>query len=188
MFAEAGQTPTTDVPDEQLERARRMHERSRQRAPAPKPVVEPKTSAVKSRGQIERKSTSKTTETSKPSRKLLPFKRNDNDASRLPIPRDRTFLDDTKDDDDAKGQLDKRMSETNRMYDRRDYEGAMAQAREILAEAPGNVRMLRVVVSSACIMGDEQVAREHYGKLPPRHQRQMDRRCSRYGMKFNDKE
>jgi hypothetical protein len=77
-----------------------------------------------------------------------------------------------------------RMDEANGFYDRGDYQGAMEAAFEVLRTNPDNVRMLRVVVSSACIMGDEAVARQHYGRLPSRDQTQMSRRCERYGVTF----
>jgi hypothetical protein len=81
--------------------------------------------------------------------------------------------------------LKDRMDETNKLYDSRDYEGAIASAQEILKDMPRNVRMLRVVVSSACITGEEGVAREHYAMLPPRDQQQMSVRCKRYGVEFD---
>src|SRR5690606_21215771 len=39
--------------------------------------------------------------------------------------------------------LRERMDETNKLYDSRDYEGAIAAAQEILKDMPRNVRMLR---------------------------------------------
>jgi hypothetical protein len=80
--------------------------------------------------------------------------------------------------------LKDRMDETNKLYDSRDYEGAIAAAQEVLKDMPRNVRMLRVVVSSACITGDEGMAREHYAMLPARDQEQMSVRCRRYGVEF----
>jgi hypothetical protein len=78
-------------------------------------------------------------------------------------------------------ELKERMDEVNSLYDRRDYEAAISTAREILAESPGNVRMLRVVVSSACMMGDGNTAQEFLAQLPRRDQRQMRTRCNRFG-------
>ncbi len=76
------------------------------------------------------------------------------------------------------------MNEANRLYDKADYEGARDSALEILEASPHNVRMKRIVVSASCIMGDEDPAREHFGTLPTRDQRQMARRCKRYGIDF----
>lgn len=80
--------------------------------------------------------------------------------------------------------LTERMNEVNKLYDRRDYEAAIAAAQEILKDTPRNVRMLRVVVSSACIMGEEGMAREHYALLPEQDQQHMSVRCRRFGMEF----
>jgi hypothetical protein len=78
-----------------------------------------------------------------------------------------------------------RMDETNKLYDSRDYEGAIAAAQEILKDMPRNVRMLRVLVSSACITGEEGLAKEHYAMLPARDQNQMNVRCRRYGVELD---
>ena len=85
---------------------------------------------------------------------------------------------------DDPAALPLKMTEATRLYDRGDYEGASAAADEVLAEQPDNVKMLRVAVSAACIMGDEQRARGYYERLPPRDQRQMARRCRRYSVEF----
>jgi hypothetical protein len=89
-----------------------------------------------------------------------------------------------EDDQDDPAALPMKMTEATRLYDRGDYEGAGAAAAEVLAQQPDNVKMLRVAVSSACIMGDQATARSYFGRLPPRDQRQMERRCGRYSVEF----
>lgn len=84
-----------------------------------------------------------------------------------------------------KETLKEQMDAANRLYDKRDYEGALAAAFEILEGNPKVVRMLRIVVSASCIMGEAEQAQEHYDKLPARDQRQMARRCKRYGVEFD---
>lgn len=80
--------------------------------------------------------------------------------------------------------LNERMADANRMYDKGDYETSRDAALEILQEHPENVRMLRIVVSSSCIMGEPELATKYYEVLPARDQRQMARRCERYGVEF----
>ncbi len=81
------------------------------------------------------------------------------------------------------GEVKEKMDGANRLYDRADYEGAREEALRILEENPGQRRMLRIVVSSSCIMGDHDMAEEYFAKLPSdRDRRQMARRCSRYGV------
>lgn len=77
------------------------------------------------------------------------------------------------------------MDAANRAYDRADYEGALEMAREVLKDNPRNIRMLRVAVSSACIMARPDEAKESYALLPGRDQRQMSIRCKRYGVEFD---
>jgi hypothetical protein len=44
--------------------------------------------------------------------------------------------------------------------------------------------MMRIVVSTSCMMGDEDQARRYYGSLPERDKMQMATRCDRYGIKL----
>lgn len=80
--------------------------------------------------------------------------------------------------------LEDRMDEANALYDRADYIGAKEAALVILEEQPDNVRMLRIAVSVACMMGSVDEAHDYYGRLPERDQRQMARRCKKYGVEF----
>ena len=85
------------------------------------------------------------------------------------------------------GGLKGRMDSVNRLYDRADYEGAREAALEVLAEHPKQPRMLRVVVSSSCIMGDAEVATRYFGRLErERDRKQMARRCARYGIELSE--
>ena len=70
--------------------------------------------------------------------------------------------------------------EANKLYDRGDYDGARSLAVKLLGEAPGNVRLLRVVVSSSCIMGDGDTANQYAGQLPAPDRLQMVDRCAKF--------
>ncbi|HEY0194623.1 MAG TPA: hypothetical protein VGC42_26105 [Kofleriaceae bacterium] len=74
------------------------------------------------------------------------------------------------------------MQQANRAYDRGDLDEAKMIASRVLTASPDNVRMLRIVVSSACIDGDSAVAQASFAKLPPADQEQMRARCNRYGI------
>jgi hypothetical protein len=89
---------------------------------------------------------------------------------------------------EEKTDMKSRMNAANALYDKADYEAARESALEVLATSPDNVRMKRIVVSSSCIMGDEGPAREHFSALPTRDQRQMARRCQRYGIEFEEEQ
>ncbi len=78
------------------------------------------------------------------------------------------------------------MADANKLYDQADYEGAREAALTILRGQSENVRMLRIVVSSSCIMGDEDLAVKYYQGLPKRDQAQMQRRCKRYDIQFDE--
>lgn len=182
LFAAAGDPPAPDISEQALDRARARHQRSKSR-------VEPAPSRSAPTGDMPRWKSADKSESkndSAPSRKvdtsMLPRPKKSTDSARpsLRVPARHPG----SESEDA--DLQSRMRDINRMFDRRDYETALAEAKEVLKEKPGNVRMLRVVVSSACMMGNEPEARSHYDQLPPRHQRQMQRRCSRYGVSFED--
>tara|TARA_R110002096_G_scaffold292224_1_gene486515 strand:+ start:63695 stop:64279 length:585 start_codon:yes stop_codon:yes gene_type:complete len=93
-----------------------------------------------------------------------------------------------RDEPDDEVEVKSRMDDANRLYDRADYEGARDAAIELLSSEPDNVRMKRIVVSSSCIMGDAEEATKHFSDLPSRDQRQMARRCQRYGIEFEDQD
>jgi hypothetical protein len=76
--------------------------------------------------------------------------------------------------------------EANKLYDRREYEEARALALSLLQENPTSVRMRRIVVASSCIMGDQDVAQQHYSMLPERDRGDMRIRCVPYGSTFRE--
>lgn len=78
------------------------------------------------------------------------------------------------------------MSEANKAYDRGNFDEALLIAEKVLKDDPKNVRMLRIMVSSACIMGDSVEAQKHYLLLPQRDRDQMRTRCGRYGVSFDE--
>jgi hypothetical protein len=83
-------------------------------------------------------------------------------------------------------KLDAIMGEANRAYDQGDFEEAKQIAQRVLVQAPGNVRMLRVVVSSECIAGDGAEAQKYFAQLPEGDRAQMRTRCDRYGVTLKD--
>jgi len=99
---------------------------------------------------------------------------------------------DTGDDSNTPGgdppspdvDLDAAMDEANKLYDHNDYEAAVKQAQRVLDKHPESVRMLRIVVSSACMMGDTDNATKYFGQLPARDQGDMSRRCARFDIKL----
>jgi hypothetical protein len=78
------------------------------------------------------------------------------------------------------------MDEANKAYDRGDLDDARALAQKVLAAAPNNIRMLRLVVSASCIAGDAAEAQKSYLMLPKLDREQMKTRCGRYGVTFPD--
>jgi hypothetical protein len=77
------------------------------------------------------------------------------------------------------------MDEANRAYDRQEYDDAVKISQKLLAAEPGNIRLLRIVVSSACQMGDFDTADGAFQQLPPFDQQQMNKRCmEKAGMAF----
>lgn len=70
--------------------------------------------------------------------------------------------------------------EANKLYDRGDFEGARSLAQKLLGQMPDNVRMLRVVVSSSCIMGEGDVAQKYATRLPQADHEAMVARCAKF--------
>lgn len=89
----------------------------------------------------------------------------------------------------ADPKADAILDEVNRAYDHGEYDEAKTQALKQLGgelEPAEKTRMLRVVVSSSCILGDGADAQKYYAQLPQRDKNQMKVRCERYGVSFTD--
>ncbi|KAB2908180.1 MAG: hypothetical protein F9K40_04545 [Kofleriaceae bacterium] len=80
--------------------------------------------------------------------------------------------------------LDAAMLQANKLYDRHSYDDARQLALKLLDRQPGTVRMLRVVVSSSCILGDAEMAQKYWLQLPDFDRGQMSTRCERFGVTF----
>ena len=83
-------------------------------------------------------------------------------------------------------KLDAIMGEANRAYDHGDFDEAKQIAVKVLEKSPGNVRMIRIIVSSECIAGDAAEAQKYFAKLPVEDRAQMRTRCDRYGVTLKD--
>jgi len=78
------------------------------------------------------------------------------------------------------------MDEANKAYDKQDFDEARAIAGRVLAEQPNNTRMLRIMVSAACIEVDAAEAQKWFPRLSADDQKAMRTRCTRYGVTFPD--
>lgn len=78
------------------------------------------------------------------------------------------------------------LGEANKAYDRQDFDEARTIATKVLAKDPTNARMLRIMVSSHCIEGDQAAAQTYYDKLPEFDRQQMAKRCATYGVSFKE--
>ena len=92
----------------------------------------------------------------------------------------RTDLANPKEYEAPSAEQGERLLEANKLYDRGDFEGARALAQKMLGEVPGHVKMLRVVVSSSCILGDAEVAQRYATELPPADHAAMVQRCKKF--------
>lgn len=83
---------------------------------------------------------------------------------------------------------DELMATANKAYDRGDFDEAMTIAKKVLTEDPQNTRMLRIMVSSSCILGDNNDAHQYYVRLPAggNDRADMKRRCDKYGVTFSE--
>jgi hypothetical protein len=88
--------------------------------------------------------------------------------------------------DPAPYKIDAAMAEANKAYDRGELDEAKTLAQRVLKSWPGNVRMLRIVVSASCISGDAAEAQAAYAQLPNPDREQMRTRCARYGFTFTE--
>jgi hypothetical protein len=78
------------------------------------------------------------------------------------------------------------MDQANRSYDHQDYSKAKQIALHVLGQQPGNIRMMRIMVSASCMDGDLAVAQTYYTQLPKSDREQMKRRCDANGVTLQD--
>jgi hypothetical protein len=78
------------------------------------------------------------------------------------------------------------MDQANRSYDHQDYSKAKQIATYVLSKQPGNVRMMRIMVSASCMDSDIGVAQSFYSQLPAPDRAQMKRRCDANGVTLQD--
>jgi hypothetical protein len=88
--------------------------------------------------------------------------------------------------DVANPKLDAVMDQANKAYDRSDFEEAKMIAGKVLAKAPTNIRMMRIMVSASCIDGDNAIAQKWFEQLPKSDRDQMKVRCDKYGVTFKE--
>jgi type IV secretory pathway VirB10-like protein len=86
----------------------------------------------------------------------------------------------------ANVKLELVMDQANKAYDHQDYYQAKLIATRVLAKEPGNIRMMRIMVSGSCMDNDLAVAQKYYAMLPSRDREQMKRRCDATGVTLQD--
>ena len=101
----------------------------------------------------------------------------------IPAADDHPAISDMPDKADPRYQMV--LGEANKAYDRQDFDEARTIATKVRAKDPTNARMLRIMVSSHCIEGDQAAAQTYYDKLPEFDRQQMAKRCATYGVSFN---
>jgi hypothetical protein len=74
-----------------------------------------------------------------------------------------------------------KMAAATASYDSGDYQAAHEKALEILEGSPRNIKMLRIAVSTSCMFGEIDRARELNARLPKAQQEQMRKRCKKNG-------
>lgn len=89
----------------------------------------------------------------------------------------------------ASGDFRAKRKFVRRVYDRKRYPSALRLARELLAERPRDIFLLRVVISAACFIGEPEIARDHWQRIRvrgKRARRQLVARCAEFGVELPD--
>jgi hypothetical protein len=94
-------------------------------------------------------------------------------------------MDRLREREEMRPEIRERRERLRQFYDEGNYEMALREARSLLPEAPTNRYVMRVAVTSACALGEKDVAQDYYGQLFRDEDRRIVRvRCSRYGVDF----
>jgi hypothetical protein len=78
-------------------------------------------------------------------------------------------------------ESDEKMAAATDAYDKGDYQAAQERALTLLETSPRNIKALRIAVSTSCMFGEMDRARELNARLPKSQQEQMRRRCKKNG-------
>jgi hypothetical protein len=89
-------------------------------------------------------------------------------------------------DNDPKLEVSTLKEEVIRDFDKHNWEAAIAGALRALEKEPGDVRMMRVLVSSYCATGEVEKGQAIWNDLPDHDQTAMNRRCAKYGVQFKN--
>ncbi len=85
------------------------------------------------------------------------------------------------DPDEGEG-FEKAMAAAESAFQTGDHEAARVAAHLVLHDHPGEPRMLRVVVISACALTQEKEARQYYPQLPAGERSTVAARCRQHGI------
>ena len=185
LLLEVRQTSEVEITEQQRQRARQRYQKSQaQRPPAPslppaisRPLLQPRKKTSQTVAESTEPAESK-------SRAVGPAGEGTSKYGALRTSRNQPREAESSETEIEGGTMERRMDVANRRYNHGDYDGAIAQARSVLAEHPDNVRMMRVMVASGCLSGNEDLAREYYPKLPEKAKRVMRVRCARYDIEL----
>lgn len=171
--------PATGASDEELTKARAYHSRNKRGTAS----VASRPPSTRSRTTTPRSRVKRRTPKNENSRERTRVKR----RSAWDKPRVKPMRNIKLSGGISRGkELREKMREANKSYDRQEYDEAVKSALDILKKHPRNIRMLRVVVSSSCFMGEPDRAKKYYAKLPKRDKSHMRIRCSRMKIKLDE--
>lgn len=90
-----------------------------------------------------------------------------------------------REQEEMRPEIRERREVIRQYYDEGNYEMALREARTLIPQAPTNRYVLRVAVTSACALGEKEIAGQYYSQLFRDEDRRIVRvRCSRYGVEF----
>lgn len=78
-----------------------------------------------------------------------------------------------------------RRDQVRKHYEEGNYEMALREARTLIPDAPTNRYVMRVAVTSACALGEREIAKQYYSQLFREEDRRIVRvRCARHGIEL----
>ena len=90
-----------------------------------------------------------------------------------------------RDREEMRPEIRERRERLRAYYEEGNFEMALREARSLLPDAPTNRYVMRTAVTSACALGQQEIAQSYYGQLFRDEDRRIVRvRCARYGIEF----
>lgn len=178
LLVEVKASPEIEIPEQALAEARARYARNKAARARPAPAPAPRAPAATRsppRPQRPERPAAVEGDLEEPAEEEHEFDM-DPARQRLAMLRDKR---------EARENIRERREQVRQYYEQGDYKMALREARGLIPDAPTNRYVMRVAVTSACALGEQEIAQQYYSQLFREEDRRIVRvRCARHGIEL----